>query len=422
MKHLGYRWMTFVSSCLLILAFSPSLLAQTITVTSANPNNAPQGRVNLNVLINGKNFKKGAISKFFISGTADPGGITVNSTSFISSGQLNANINIAADATATQFDIVVALSDGRSGKGTKLFAVTVPDPAIAYLGAGLMVMNADGTNQMAILQPPNPKGSQGSANLYRPNWSPDGSQLVFESNIQGTGIYVINKDGTGLRKVIANRELGEGNPVWSPAPAADDQWKIAFVDLPPGQTFWHDIFLVNLDGTGLVNLTNTSDRDEFYPTWDPFATRLAAQSWPTTNSPGNTASLYEFDLGLVNGVVGITGTTDLTAAGPLQGVSVYESDWAKTQDKIVLSSAGDLWVVSLADPANPQNITGTLGVSEVWPSWSPDDSKIVYRRMVKSKVTISVINADGSAVVDLANGDQPEWRRCGPTGTIPCAP
>src|SRR5579864_4067784 len=96
------RVVFFVSCCLLWVSLGPSASAQTITVTSANPNNAPQGTVNLNVLINGKNFKKGAISKFYVSGTTDPGGITVNSTSFISSGQLRASINVATNATATK--------------------------------------------------------------------------------------------------------------------------------------------------------------------------------------------------------------------------------------------------------------------------------------------------------------------------------
>jgi hypothetical protein len=188
------------------------------------------------------------------------------------------------------------------------------------------------------------------------------------------------------------------------------------------------MFLVNLDGTGLVNLTN-SIQSEFSPTWDPYATRLGAQVYPCPPNTSCTTHLYEHSLGLVNGAVGITSTTDLTASGPLSSADIYEPDWAKTQDKIALiarplSNTNDsaLWIVSLADPANPVELTATFDTGAVSPSWSPDDSKIVYRRMVSSKVTISVINADGSAEVDLANGDRPGWRRCCPTCATACAP
>lgn len=100
------------------------LLAQAIEVNQAIPDNAPQDTVNLNVQIKGKGFKKGAQARWFISGTNDPGGVRVNSTVFVNSTELVANIDVAADAVITQFDIVVALSDGRTGKGIRLFSVT----------------------------------------------------------------------------------------------------------------------------------------------------------------------------------------------------------------------------------------------------------------------------------------------------------
>lgn len=103
---------------------NPALEAQTITVSSASPNSAPQGTLNLNVTITGKGFKRGAASQFFVTGTTNPGGVTVNSTAFVGSTQLTANINIADTATISSFDIAVTNSDGRTGKGIELFAVT----------------------------------------------------------------------------------------------------------------------------------------------------------------------------------------------------------------------------------------------------------------------------------------------------------
>jgi len=123
----------------LAIAVSPSwLAAQSLQVNSANPNAAPQGTINLDVAIGGSGFKHGANSQWFVSGTTNPGGVTVNSTTFVNSNQLTANITVADTATIASFDITVRNSDGRTGKGTGLFSV---------------VNKNNASNQGCILQP-----------------------------------------------------------------------------------------------------------------------------------------------------------------------------------------------------------------------------------------------------------------------------
>jgi hypothetical protein len=108
-----------------ILSFLAGLPANAqIQVTSTSPSAAPQGTTNLNVTVNGNGFKKGAKAQWFVSGTTNPGGVTVNSTTFNGSGQLTANLTIASGAVISGFDVVVTNTDGRTGKGTDLFAVT----------------------------------------------------------------------------------------------------------------------------------------------------------------------------------------------------------------------------------------------------------------------------------------------------------
>ena len=109
---------------LFVLSSVPLVFSQDIKVTSADPPSAPQGTVNLNVTIRGSGFKNGAQANFFVTGTQNPGGIVVNQTTFLSSSKLVANIDIAEAAVISKFDIEV-LSNGRRGKGTELFAVTV---------------------------------------------------------------------------------------------------------------------------------------------------------------------------------------------------------------------------------------------------------------------------------------------------------
>src|SRR5260370_34018268 len=87
------------------------------------PNNTTQGTVYMNVIVAGSGVRKGAKVQWLVSGTTNPGGVTVNSTAFDSSDQLTANITVAADAATGNFDIQVTNADGRTGKGTELFTV-----------------------------------------------------------------------------------------------------------------------------------------------------------------------------------------------------------------------------------------------------------------------------------------------------------
>ena len=294
------------------------------------------------------------------------------------------------------------------------------DPAIAFVvGSDIWVMNADGSNQRLVV-------AGGDA----PNFSPDGAQLTFTSSIAGPGVYVINIDGTGLRKVVGT--IAGGGPAWSPVPAPDGQMKIAYTDLPgpPDGTLEgnnSDIFLVNLDGTGRVNLTNTRELTEGHPTWSPSATRLAAQPVRYSGTDvGVKVGILVYDLGVVGGSVTITGQTNVTAAGPLSSAyTVFRPAWAKTQDKLAVvvfetgSSLRDIWVIDLAVPANPTNITRTPSVSENMPSWSPNDTRIAYQQLnSKNRPSIFTMNADGSGVTEIGNPSrgltsqsQPDWRR-----------
>src|SRR6266511_3863197 len=110
-------------------ANSQTAEAQQIQVNAADPPAAEQGTINLNVKVTGKGFKNGAKAKWFVTGTTDPGGVTVNSTAFVSSTELTANITVSDTAVIANFDIQVLNSDGRGGKGTELFAVTAKGQA-----------------------------------------------------------------------------------------------------------------------------------------------------------------------------------------------------------------------------------------------------------------------------------------------------
>jgi len=195
------------------------LLAQSIQVTSANPNAAPQGTINLNVAVGGNGFKKGAKAAFFLSGTTNPDGVTVNSTSFNSSSQVTANITISDTTSIANFDIQVTNSDGRTGKGSQLFAVTAKGTPIGCTTLGTpsafsLVTTLNYINASGV---PEYTGSFGGTIRVRPVTLTFGGQYrtvmvaAVSNNAGGNMEFFILDPATG--EVLDGQPLFSGGPV-----------------------------------------------------------------------------------------------------------------------------------------------------------------------------------------------------------------
>jgi Tol biopolymer transport system component/tetratricopeptide (TPR) repeat protein len=130
-------------------------------------------------------------------------------------------------------------------------------------GHDLFVMNADGTNQRRL-----PVFAKLGAGGATPGWSPDGKRIVFKSRVNRVDLYVINVDGTGLVK-LTDEPRGVNTPAWSP-----DGRKIAFANLRHGPP---EIYVMNADGSGQVRLTFNTVRD-VRPAWSPDSRRIAFHS------------------------------------------------------------------------------------------------------------------------------------------------
>jgi len=109
---------------LLILGVAPVgvALAQ-VKVTAATPSSAFQGTYGLDVVVSGSGFNNSAKVQYFVTGTTNPGGITVRQVRVNSSSELVTTIDVADTADLASFDVVVTLDSGRKGKGTTLFSV-----------------------------------------------------------------------------------------------------------------------------------------------------------------------------------------------------------------------------------------------------------------------------------------------------------
>jgi Tol biopolymer transport system component len=92
-----------------------------------------------------------------------------------------------------------------------------------------------------------------------PNYSPDGSGIVFRSGRSGTGeLWTALADGSDERQVTNQRNSLTGSPRWSP-----DGSRIAFDSRPEGQP---DIFVVDATGGNMRRITD-DPREDVVPSW-----------------------------------------------------------------------------------------------------------------------------------------------------------
>ena len=140
---------------------------------------------------------------------------------------------------------------------------------IAYGGTLLIMIFDIRTGKVEAVRVPI-HGLSGSR-IHDVAWSPDGHQFAFAAKIidqagnsQARDIYVMNVDGTDLQQLTQHRAEDDA-PAWSP-----DGQKIAFVSYR--NVVEGGIFLMNADGSNIEELTNSG---EDYPSWSPDGTQLA---------------------------------------------------------------------------------------------------------------------------------------------------
>jgi TolB protein len=161
------------------------------------------------------------------------------------------------------------MASGRRSILVAIAAALVAVPALAVVRAvpgaptpaGWIVLSAhpDGATAAQLYRVQATGGSfeqitTGGKPATSPSFSPDGTRLVFTR--LGSGIFVVNFDGTGLRRLTSH--VRDSSPVWSP-----DGKRIAYTDATNANAF--TVFVVDVatgettyvaDGTGADWLDN----------------------------------------------------------------------------------------------------------------------------------------------------------------------
>jgi hypothetical protein len=255
-----------------------------------------------------------------------------------------------------------------------------PDRSSGGGGEALIVMDPSGANAQVL--------DERTGSIGRPSWSPDGSQLAYRgTDLFGSGgLYVISLNDRSRRQLPFD---GVG-PAWSP-----DGARLAYKG-------GSGIELINVDGTGKRTLLVANDGRWSDPSWSPDGANLAI------DGGDNGPAVYTLNIS-TGSVVRISdpgsGADALPDWSP-DGRSIAYSHWVANPDG---SAAAEVRIFDVATGATRTiaRCTNTCG-----PSWSPDGSRIIYSGRtppdnVSGPEQIVSVRADGSDPVYLTGADQP---------------
>ena len=197
-----------------------------------------------------------------------------------------------------------------SPDGSKIAYVTSASPR------GI-VMNADGSGKRPLCTD---SLCVGWAVVGDPTWSPNGRQIAFS---RGSGVGIVNADGSGLRFVPNMRWFSVNGLDWSP-----DGKQFAF---GTGSSWRQDgrIRVVNINGTRFRLIA----RHALNPHWSPDGKTL----------------LFTKDDGTGIYIVKATGGTPRPIRTAPKTARVWDATWSSQGSKIAFFQGHDLHVLRLSD-------------------------------------------------------------------------
>jgi Tol biopolymer transport system component len=206
-------------------------------------------------------------------------------------------------------------------------------------------------------------------------------------------VWIMNPDGTGQTN-LTNTVAQEGGPSWSP-----DGTKIVFHSDRDGDD---DIYVMNADGTNPTQLTNVPSAEGF-PAWSPNGDVIAF----VTERHGP-QEIY---------VMNEDGTNPVRLTN--NSFDERRPAWSPDGNHIAFTSTRDGQLeIYVMDPDGANQTRLTFDGENDAPAWSPDGALIAYETFTGSRYEIFVMDADGTDAVSIsaATGSDtaPTWA---PDGT-----
>jgi Tol biopolymer transport system component len=268
----------------------------------------------------------------------------------------------------------------------------------------IYVMAADGSNQINL--------TTSQADEASPEWSPDGSKIVYYSQVGSTAsIYTMDADGSNRNELYSGYMSFLPAPSWSPNGTQLAMECLGEGSNPP------DICVMDADGTNASHLTNSAAYDR-WPTWSPDGASIAFE---------RDDDIYVIDADGSN-------LRNLTASQEDE----HQPVWSPRGDRITYERFvnGTTHICIMDADGSHQGVLVDQGISWCCPqayTWSPDGSQIAYEeRLEQGNVEISTVTLDEgvrqNVTNNAANDREPAWQPLGavlyvkadPSGAMDC--
>jgi DNA-binding SARP family transcriptional activator/tRNA A-37 threonylcarbamoyl transferase component Bud32/WD40 repeat protein len=237
---------------------------------------------------------------------------------------------------------------------------------------------------------------------FSPEWSPDGTKIVFAGAAEDYDLYLMNADGTGVTR-LTDMAGDESQPAWAP-----DGSRIALAYDDLGETeFRSGVGVVNPDGTGWTELVMLENLSVYGPAWSPDGSRIAFTAF---NRDGHRLYVMNAD---GSGLMNVHEEPRAVLRAPMS--------WTPDGQRIVFWGEGpgkEMLLSMRPDGTDVQEFV-ELPDDDTAPvlEWSPDGRWIVMgglretRLQTGSEPAVYLMRSDGDEVFMIfGTGTEPTWR------------
>lgn len=258
----------------------------------------------------------------------------------------------------------------------------------------IYTVNADGTNLIRL--------TNNEERLSKPIWSPNAESIAYvvTDEQKNLDIYVMNADGSNQNRLTTDRWV-DTEPEWDPTGGriAFSSDRDSYVTIEDGTIYEFEIYVMDADGSGQTNLTNSPGWDT-EPAWSPDGSQIAFQSTRDGNH-----EIYVMD---ADG----SGQVNLTNHPADDAASAWSPDGSKIAFHSSRTGVFNIYLME-ADGSGLVQLTDSSDW-DIEPAWSPDGRYLAFYSRRDRNFEIYVMNVDGSCQVRLTyHGDFdgfPDWR------------